>query len=187
MGLEVTTFIAGLNNVWPLGPTDSATQGDDHLRLIKSVLKSTFPGASGNGFASQITATEAEINRLAGVTSPLQTQLNALQASITAQAAQITALQASQAEFVGSASANGYQKFPGGLIFQWGNATVPANNVPLVVTLPIAFPTLYYQSVCTPLGSASASAMGSDGNLTTITLYNSYAAPQNCRWLAVGH
>lgn len=70
MGLEAATFIDGLNSSWPLG-TDSATLGDNHLRLIKSVLKSVFPGAGGNGFAKQIIATEDEINFLSGVTSNL--------------------------------------------------------------------------------------------------------------------
>lgn len=70
MGLEAATFIDGLNSSWPLG-TDSATLGDNHLRLIKSVLKSVFPGAGGNGFAKQITATEDELNFLSGVTGSL--------------------------------------------------------------------------------------------------------------------
>lgn len=38
MGLETASTIAGLNASWPLG-TDSTAQGDDHLRLIKSVLQ----------------------------------------------------------------------------------------------------------------------------------------------------
>lgn len=76
MGLEVTSFLDGLNQNWPLD-TDSATQGDDHLRLIKSVLRSTFPGAGGNGFSEQIAATETELNFLSGVTSGIQDQLNA--------------------------------------------------------------------------------------------------------------
>lgn len=42
MGLESTSFIAGLTESWP--PTgDPKSQGDDHIRLIKSVLKTTFP------------------------------------------------------------------------------------------------------------------------------------------------
>lgn len=45
MGLEVTTYISGLNTSWPL-PGDFKTQGDDHIRLIKSVLTASFPTAS---------------------------------------------------------------------------------------------------------------------------------------------
>lgn len=45
MGLEATTFISGLVTTNPVGPSDDIKQGDDHLRLIKSVLKATFPDA----------------------------------------------------------------------------------------------------------------------------------------------
>jgi microcystin-dependent protein len=45
MALEVSTFISGLTAAWPT-TTDLKSQGDDHLRLIKSVLQSTFPNAS---------------------------------------------------------------------------------------------------------------------------------------------
>lgn len=80
MGLEAASFISELNQNWPLD-TDSATQGDDHLRTIKSVLRNTFPGASGNGFNKQITATEDELNYLSGVTSSVQSQLDAKEES----------------------------------------------------------------------------------------------------------
>lgn len=44
MGLESSTYIQGLTESWP--PTaDLKSQGDDHLRLIKGVLKNTFPSA----------------------------------------------------------------------------------------------------------------------------------------------
>ncbi len=45
MGLESATYIDALNTANPLG-TDQKLQGDDHLRLIKSVLKTTFPTAT---------------------------------------------------------------------------------------------------------------------------------------------
>ncbi|MFT3973158.1 MAG: tail fiber domain-containing protein [Amaricoccus sp.] len=38
MGLEAASKISQLNAAWPLG-TDPRSQGDDHLRLIKSVMK----------------------------------------------------------------------------------------------------------------------------------------------------
>ena len=46
MSLEAATFITDLDANNP-APTDLKNQGDDHIRLIKSVLKNTFPGASG--------------------------------------------------------------------------------------------------------------------------------------------
>src|SRR4051812_38508920 len=45
MPLETSTFINGLTASWPIA-ADPKSQGDDHLRLIKSVLQSTFPSAT---------------------------------------------------------------------------------------------------------------------------------------------
>jgi hypothetical protein len=81
MALETATYISDLNISNP-APGDVISQGDDHIRMAKSVLKNTFPGAAGQGFASPIAATEAELNRVQGVTSPIQTQLNVLAAVI---------------------------------------------------------------------------------------------------------
>ncbi len=47
MGLEAGTFVDDLNVNWPLGPSDTKAQGDDHIRLVKIVLKNTFPGFTG--------------------------------------------------------------------------------------------------------------------------------------------
>ena len=77
MGLEATTTIAGLVSTNPTS-LDGLSQADDHFRLIKAVLKATFPGVGGSGFNTPITAKESEINYLVGVTSAVQTQLNSL-------------------------------------------------------------------------------------------------------------
>lgn len=63
MPLENATNIAQLDATWPLG-LDSASRGDDHLRLLKAVLKAQFPGAAGNGFSKPITITEDQLNGL---------------------------------------------------------------------------------------------------------------------------
>jgi hypothetical protein len=44
MGLESASFISSLVTSNPLN-TDTKSQGDDHLRLLKAVLQATFPGA----------------------------------------------------------------------------------------------------------------------------------------------
>lgn len=46
MGLETASYLTGLN---PLNPVvgDFVSQGDDHIRLIKSALQNTFPNHSG--------------------------------------------------------------------------------------------------------------------------------------------
>ena len=53
MGLEVATYINGLVATNPQG-TDQKSSADDHLRLIKSALKATFPNLD-----SPVTATPA--------------------------------------------------------------------------------------------------------------------------------
>lgn len=73
MSLEAATYISQLNVSNPTA-ADTRKQGDDHLRLIKSVLKNQFP----NFGATAVTPTAAELNHVDGVTSPIQTQLNTL-------------------------------------------------------------------------------------------------------------
>lgn len=75
MGLETSTFLDGLDETWPTGG-DPTNKGDDHIRLLKAVLKTTFPGANLNGFEKAITASEDELNFVDGVTSAIQTQLD---------------------------------------------------------------------------------------------------------------
>lgn len=55
MGLEAATFLNDFVTSNPLGG-DGKSQGDDHLRLIKSVLQNTFPLATG---ARKFSSTDA--------------------------------------------------------------------------------------------------------------------------------
>jgi microcystin-dependent protein len=59
MALETGTYISDLNASNPVS-TDGLSAADDHLRLIKSTVKATFPSVSG-----AITATHTEINAVA--------------------------------------------------------------------------------------------------------------------------
>jgi len=90
MALETATYINGLNTSNPAS-TDGLSQADDHLRLIKSTIKSTFANID-----AAVTATEddlniltgaaaagvsaAELQHVNGVTSAIQTQLDAASA-----------------------------------------------------------------------------------------------------------
>lgn len=58
MGLETTTYINGLVASNPAGG-DDRSQGDDHIRLIKSAIKNTFPNIDG-----AMTLTDEVINAL---------------------------------------------------------------------------------------------------------------------------
>ncbi len=72
MALETATYISDLVSTNPVGATDTKSQGDDHIRLLKSTVKATFPNVSG-----AVTATHTEMNYLVGVTSAIQTQFTA--------------------------------------------------------------------------------------------------------------
>jgi len=68
MGLETATYISQLTATNPTA-SDPVSQGDDHLRLIKSVLQSQFTTLG----AAAVTTTAAELNLLDGVTSVVYT------------------------------------------------------------------------------------------------------------------
>ena len=72
MALESATYISDLVSTNPVGATDPKSQGDDHIRLIKAAVKATFPNVSG-----AVTPTHTELNYVDGVTSAIQTQLDA--------------------------------------------------------------------------------------------------------------
>lgn len=75
MPLETGTTIAQLQNIWPLSG-DPILEGDDHIRLIKSVLKAQFPGDIGDGFTKPILSTEDELNFCQGLTGNIQFQID---------------------------------------------------------------------------------------------------------------
>ena len=69
MGLESGTYISDLNSSNPAAG-DPVNEGDDHIRLIKSTVKATFPSVSG-----AVSSTHTELNLLDGVTANT-TELN---------------------------------------------------------------------------------------------------------------
>lgn len=71
MALETGTYISDLVATNPTS-SDPKSQGDDHIRLVKSTLQATFPGVTG-----AVTATHTELNFVDGVTSAIQTQIDA--------------------------------------------------------------------------------------------------------------
>ena len=97
MGLETSTYVNGLNSSNPAA-TDGLSQADDHLRLIKANLLSTFPNLNAAvtttpaelNILDGATVTTAELNILDGVTSTAA-ELNILD-GVTATAAEINVL-----------------------------------------------------------------------------------------------
>jgi hypothetical protein len=78
MALETGTYISDLNPSNPVGATDKVSTLDDHIRLIKATLQTTFPGIAG-----AVTATHTELNFLDGVTGTTGTGKVVLDASPT--------------------------------------------------------------------------------------------------------
>lgn len=71
MALETGSFTSDLVITNPTG-ADAKSTADDHLRLIKTVIKNTWANITG-----AVTATHTELNRLVGITSNVQSQLDA--------------------------------------------------------------------------------------------------------------
>ncbi len=67
MPLEVATYINQLNPANPVG-SDPLAQADDHLRLLKTTIKNTFPNIDG-----AVTVTDDVLNALPGRVTALET------------------------------------------------------------------------------------------------------------------
>lgn len=61
MPLESATYISDLVATNPTA-TDGMQQGDDHIRLLKSTIKTTFPNVNG-----AVTATDEDLSNVAGL------------------------------------------------------------------------------------------------------------------------
>ena len=94
MALETVTHISDLDAANPLG-SDPRSEGDNHIRNVKSALLTDFPGITGVVLATHtelnildgVTSTTAELNILDGVTSTTA-ELNILD-GVTSTAAEL--------------------------------------------------------------------------------------------------
>jgi hypothetical protein len=82
-----TSSTVYIDDLVPTNPAtdDAKSQGDDHLRFIKRVLKNTFPNIDG-----PVTATQAELNITDGLTATVA-ELNIMD-GVTATAAELNKL-----------------------------------------------------------------------------------------------
>lgn len=105
MGLETATYVDGLNTSNPAA-TDGLAQADDHIRLIKSTIKNTFPNLD-----AAMTASEDDLNLMTGIsgTTPVAGQIVQVNSGLTLELAD-------QAD-----------SFPAGGIIMWSGtiATIP--------------------------------------------------------------
>jgi len=90
MGLESGSFISDLDDSWPEGG-DGVNRGDDHIRLIKEILKIQFQG-DGGGFDAAIVANPVELNYSQNLTGNIQNQFDAIDLRIDGVESDITSL-----------------------------------------------------------------------------------------------
>lgn len=70
MTIEAAVYINTLDDTYPAS-SDAKSEGDNHIRQLKTVLQSTFAGIAG-----AVTPTHTELNYVDGVTSAIQGQLD---------------------------------------------------------------------------------------------------------------
>ena len=83
---------------------------------------------------------------------------------------------------------NGYQKLPGGLIIQWGEAAYREINSATgeIITLPVAFPNNFLQITATDAGLGADSIGISKINNSQFKFYGAYSNTV-FRWIAIGY
>ena len=70
MTVESALYPPQLNTAWPQA-SDMVSEGDNHIRLTKTVIKTTFPNVAG-----AVSATDVQLSYVAGVTSAIQAQID---------------------------------------------------------------------------------------------------------------
>lgn len=169
------TFAAAIGG-YPNGATVRKTSGNGYwLSVVDN--NATNPDTGGAGW----------VDLGAGIATTAQAQ------AMTDDTVLISAKKLADA-FSGSRRSfglSGYQMLPGpgGLILQWGTATVNANNVATIINLPIPFPTSPMRSLCSANGTvASGVSMGSTiTSNSQITIWASATNPIQGTYFAVGY
>ena len=100
MGLEAATLIHQLDPANPVGGSDPKSQGDDHIRLLKTTIQNTFANVDGAMTSSHtelnkltgVTATTAELNKLAGTAAGLTAAELSILDGLTATTAELNKL-----------------------------------------------------------------------------------------------
>lgn len=95
------------------------------------------------------------------------------------------------ASFAKTFSADGYQKFPGGFIVQWGNSGSVTAGGNTTINFSIAFPTAHLRTVITAETSSDSttplSGAWQAGTTSSFTLRNRSTVSAVFTWIAIGH
>jgi hypothetical protein len=183
---SVTTLGTGINGTWT-----RTTDADGAGELTSGAVVSVEEGATNADSQWQLT-TDGAITL--GTTALVFTKVggSSFASNAEAQALSVTNKVISPATlaqaFKGgnqSLSTSGYQKLPGGLIIQWGQAPF----MPSTITFPIAFPTVCY-AILAGSNSGSAGSLVYTG-FPPFSLTGFTGSPTNvaCQasWLAIGN
>jgi len=100
MALESGTYINALNASNPTN-TDSVSEADNHIRLIKATIKATFPNLT-----AAVTMTAAEINSITSI----DTRLTAAEGTITSLSGALTAPSGTTMLFLDTAVPSGWNQ-----------------------------------------------------------------------------
>ena len=216
----------GANNAWyDVGSLDTANLGlmlASYFPNITGNITSSHTELNKlDGFTGSVTdlnyakdlrakgVTATEFDTLDGITSSIQPQLNTLTSdkapkngstsnlfSVKTPTSSNHATTKSYVDGTYSVAETGYQKFPSGLIMQWGRKSVP-NSSNTTVTLPIAFPNDLFTLHGTPNDNRASNdyevdhysvACKDTGSLSTFTIMSegTSAGTMTIFWQAIG-
>ena len=123
MPIENATKIHELNASYPIGTSDFVSQGDDHLRLIKTSLLGSLPNVLG-----VINSSNTELNYLVGASSNVQAQINAGYTNQTSANAAIASANAAIAASNSAHDASNSAHSAANSLWGAANAAIAASN-----------------------------------------------------------
>lgn len=173
------SIVTGTNPVLTL-PSAASVPGGTTLSFFMSTGNCTIQGAGGDkivveggGSASSILVPNLSYLTLVQRGGTIWSQLSG------------DAQLAYSDLFAKSLATNGYQKFPSGLIIQWGQGVTNAAGA-ATVTLPIAFPGAPILGMTNANGMSSPSSINMTTGVISSTQLNAYAATSAGAGVAIG-
>jgi hypothetical protein len=160
--LTIETSLSLLENGY-LGVISSTGKGFN--MLLTAISRGVYAGAAGTAGSAEIAS-------------------RAYLADVAVAADSLSSI-ATAAQFAMSRSANGYQKFPTGIIIQWGSGANQQPNI-LNVTFPTQFPTACFVVIPTVAVQQLVSIAAINLSQTGCQIYNGLSTGYWFAWMAIG-